>query len=1822
MVEIAAARILQRLPADGGAISAGALLDRLQKDDPALDPATLDAAIEMLARLHLLRRDRDGALRRAGSLGQIDRVASNLGEILAELATTLIYTSPGDMALRIAQTLRRVTEFVGADRGYVFDYDWQRSEAIYSHEWCAEGISPQIDIIGAVPMNEIGDWVSAHRKGESVVIDDVAAWPEKQVREILQAQDIVSTAAVPMMHEGLCLGFVGFDSVRQPRHYTEQELRLLRVLAQMLVNLRLHDDERRALEQERNRLGIIVEGTAAGTWIWRLDSGQLEINELWAGMLGYTRAELEPVDIATWDRLSHPGDLAQARAVMDRNVSGELDYFEAVVRMRHKAGHWVWVLTRGRVMQRDAQGRGLVAAGIHQDITGGETARQRLLQLSAIIQRSPVVAFRWHNSPGWPVEFVSENVEQFGYRPQDFLSGGVVYSDLIHPDDLGRIQGEVAKHLAEGPDNYRQTYRLRHHDGRWLWIEDFTWLTRGEDGVVTEINGVIWDITRRKETETEFERNERALRNAQRIARLGHWEMDLETGLAEVSDAVLEIFAEREKRRRPDFQTFLESVHPEDRDKVGADFDRMLQQPDVVYNDVEHRIVTGDRQVKWVRQQAEIIRDADGRPLRLFGTVQDITARKTLEQERESQAAIIDNSADVAILRDADLRLVSVNKAYLELIGRPRSEVIGRRVEDLLQGGIPPDLLAQYSADARKALALKPGESMVVEDRFPLPDGSERLFRTRHFPVYRRDEGSFLGIATLAVEITELKRAEAGLAESEARFRTIFERSPLSIIIRDKDTGAVIDANRAAYEGYGLKSVDELRQNEIWGPPPYSFEDALARVRKAAAEGTQTFEWQGRRADGTTLWKRVTLTPVVLNRVERVLAISIDITARVEAERALADSEARFRAIFEKSPVSILVHDANTGEALEANEQALRFYSVDSIEALGDVALWNQKPPYSAEDALAWIRKAATEGRQAFEWRTTRGDGSEAWESVTLDLIRLGGAERVLAISIDISERIKAEQALSESEQRFRGLVENVPNIAVQGFDADLKVIFWNRGSEMLYGYTSDEAVGRSVMDLIIPPEMHEMVREQAKSWAAGEAIDEAVELDLVTRDGRPVSVYSSNVKRITPGGAPEFYSLDVDLTEQKQSRQRLELWASVFTHSHDGIIITDGEGRILEVNDIFCGITGYDRSEVVGQNPSFLKSGRQSATFYDGMWQRLKDFGFWSGELWNAKKSGEHYAQHLTISAVADAGGKVINYVGIFSDITAQLTYRERLERIAHFDELTGLPNRAVLSDSLREAIQAFPRREQPLAVVYIDLDGFKAINDEHGHEVGDRYLCAIAERLRTVLRGGDVPARIGGDEFVLLVHDLGQSQPDHPFFERLVRELRKPVRVGGTEMAVSASIGVTFYPQPGEIDADQLLRQADQAMYIAKKSGKNRITFFDAELERQAQAHLAAVERFRQAITNGELRLHYQPKVDMRQGRVVGVEALLRWEHPQDGLLFPARFLDLLRSDEGLMQRIGNWVIAQALDDLRQLRGAGHEPGVSVNVNLSTQPTLQRSFLGSLEAALKAHGDIDPALVTLEILESTFIEDFENAAAAIEAVRALGVGLSLDDFGTGYSSLAYLKHLPLNEIKIDQSFVRDMLRDREDLSIVQGIIGLAQAFDIPVVAEGVETEEHAELLLRLGCNRAQGYAFARPMPLDALAAWLDNWRPAPGWADIRAVAPEWRGLLALRAVHRDWMERLDAYVEAGRADRPEPDPHDCGFDRALAMLGDLKQRGVWRDELEALHDRLHRQADGAVAALRRGDQEKARAGLARARKTGDRLSARLLQIADDPPA
>jgi len=545
--------------------------------------------------------------------------------------------------------------------------------------------------------------------------------------------------------------------------------------------------------------------------------------------------------------------------------------------------------------------------------------------------------------------------------------------------------------------------------------------------------------------------------------------------------------------------------------------------------------------------------------------------------------------------------------------------------------------------------------------------------------------------------------------------------------------------------------------------------------------------------------------------------------------------------------------------------------------------------------------------------------------------------------------------------------------------------------------------------------------------------------------------------------------------------------FSRIYENTVEGIIITDQNSVIQAVNPAFSAITGYESHEVTGKTPALLKSGHHDQAFYREMWATLREQGKWTGEIWNKRKNGEIFPEWLNITEVRDALGRVSQYVALFSDITEHKRNEERLRHQAYHDALTGLPNRLMFGENLELALNQAERTNHNVAVMLMDLDHFKYVNDTFGHDYGDKLLIMVTERLRSVIRKGDTLARMGGDEFTLLLPVVREPGEIARVAEKIFKQFSAPFTIEKNDFTVTASVGVSTYPQDGD-SPETLLKNADSAMYRAKEEGRNNCVYFTAAMNEKMKERVIIENELRHAIDAGELEVYFQPKQRLDDGALVGMEALVRWNHPQRGLVMPGRFI-AIAENTGLIIPLGWFVLEQAC----RLTAAWNRAGADlrVAVNLSAYQFRDKDMLEVITRVLEQTG-LDPRRLEIELTESLVMGDPEANIEQLVMLKRLGIAIAIDDFGTGYSSLSYLKRLPVDTLKIDQSFVSGIASDAHDAELVRTIIGMAHGFKLEVVAEGVETAEQLDFLRMQGCDLIQGYLYARPMPASDFEAFM----------------------------------------------------------------------------------------------------------------------------------
>ncbi len=920
-------------------------------------------------------------------------------------------------------------------------------------------------------------------------------------------------------------------------------------------------------------------------------------------------------------------------------------------------------------------------------------------------------------------------------------------------------------------------------------------------------------------------------------------------------------------------------------------------------------------------------------------------------------------------------------------------------------------------------------------------------------------------------------------------FEAIIDTLNEAVFLYDGETDAILCANAKASDLYGYKhsGFQRLTFADLSADDELTQREARDRFSRALGGEPQCFQWRAKGIGGRLFHVEVTVRAVLMGDKEQLIVVVRDIEAQKKTENALRQSEECYRAVVELSPDAIFVYQ--DGVMTMANHAALRLYGAEREEQLLG-SPWTARVHPDFHELVRQRQRMILDADGPFvtppmEQVHMRIDGAAVDVEVTGSGIMLAEGWAVLVVARNLARRKRDEARLKTLLAQKEAILDN----ALVGIVLlkNRVITQCNRRFEELFGYGEGEMLGyRS--DLLYPTaEFYEAIGERAYGTLAGGG-NYLEDLWLQRKDG---SLFWGRLNgRALNAGRPLEGSVWIftDLTEQKQARERLQLVASVFDSTAEGITITDPHGVILTVNPAFTTITGYRAEEVVGGKPSLLKSGRHDAAFYQRMWQAVYQEGRWRGEIWNRRKNGEVYPELLSISAVKDRDNDVTHYVGVFLDITELKGFEKQILFLAHHDPLTELPNRVLFNDRLNQSIHRAGRDSARLAVLFIDLDHFKDVNDTLGHPVGDQLLQRVAQQFRRVVRAGDTLARLGGDEFTLLVENVNDNLDGVMVARKLLDVFARPFLLAEHEIHLSASIGISLYPLDGR-EAHELIKNADAAMYRAKAKGRNRYACYAPEMTEYAVERLRLEAALRRSIENGELRVYFQPQVDLASGALIGAEALVRWQHPELGMIAPVRFIPLAE-ETGFIIALGEWVLRETCMKLQTWTAEGHAPP-RVAINLSIKQ-LERGDLLALTERLLAETGVSPDRLEMEITES-FIVKAEEALGFLTGLRALGVHLSVDDFGTGYSSLMYLKRLPIQTLKIDRAFVMDIGRDVNNEAIVRTIIALAGNLGLAVVAEGVETAAQADFLLREGCRVGQGYYYSPPLPEpEFVARWL----------------------------------------------------------------------------------------------------------------------------------
>jgi len=1134
----------------------------------------------------------------------------------------------------------------------------------------------------------------------------------------------------------------------------------------------------------------------------------------------------------------------------------------------------------------------------------------------------------------------------------------------------------------------------------------------------------------------------------------------------------------------------------------------------------------------WLHTSKVPLRNAADEVMGILGIYDDITELKTksesLQQAEERYRMIFDASPVALSVFDITTgQFLAVNKAATDQYGYSAEESRHMTLLDLfLQEDFPK--LAALHEEARKNpdaishstwhLRKKDGDMIWVQAA-----GHAILFDGRPARIVQTQD------------ITDHVLLQQQLRAAQAQYKLIFESSPVPIGVFDLQTFKFLDANQAGLDlyGYTREEMTSVSALDIYFPEDrQKFRDYLAN-ELMHPERISSAILRNRRKDGTALWAEVQAHVIDYNGRPARIVQAYDVTSKLKAEDELRKAEAHYRLLFDVNPVPMSIYDPVTLKFLAVNDAALKQYGYSRDECL-NLTVMQIHDPQELPKLEKYVREVMSQNEQppTSVWRHRRKDGTLFWAQVSAHGIEYKGEKARLALSQDISEIKQSEQREHARSEVMELLAKGAPlsqvlETIVRSVEQENPAMLC---SILLLDDTNEHLVTGAAPSL---PDFYNQIVHGLKIgdgvgscgtaaftgkrvivediqthpyWAGYQELAAKAQLGacwsnpILSPAGKVIGTFAIYHRAPhTPAQA------DLELIEHASylagvaiergiAGEALQLASLVYQNSNEAMVVTDSENHIIAINPAFTKLTSYTLEDALGKDPGMLRSGRQDHNFYAEMWQSINTLGHWQGEIWNKRKDGHEYAEWLSINTIYDNNGKVHRRVALFSDITDRKNAEALIWNQANYDALTHLPNRRLFRDRLEQDVRKANRDQEMIGLLFIDLDRFKEVNDTLGHHMGDELLIQAAERIQQCVRDSDSVARLGGDEFTVILPSLSNVSDIGQIAQNILDTLARPFTLGEDQAYVSASAGITVYPDDA-VSIEDLLKNADQAMYAAKRAGRNRYSYFTSAMQDAANERMRLVRDLHRASLAGEFSVYYQPIVELATGRIHKAEALLRWKHPQQGFISPAVFIPIAE-DTGIIHLIGNLVFEESVQCLKRWRDRYDDKfQISINkspVQFRAETQVHERWISRLkEEGLTGDG------VVIEITEGLLLHADTSINAKLLAFRDAGIQVAIDDFGTGYSSLSYLKKFDIDYLKIDQSFVRNLGTDESDLALSEAIIVMAHKLGLKVIAEGVETEQQRDILQRIGCNYAQGYLYSRPVPHDQFEAWMDQQQP-----------------------------------------------------------------------------------------------------------------------------
>jgi diguanylate cyclase (GGDEF)-like protein/PAS domain S-box-containing protein len=1132
------------------------------------------------------------------------------------------------------------------------------------------------------------------------------------------------------------------------------------------------------------------------------------------------------------------------------------------------------------------------------------------------------------------------------------------------------------------------------------------------------------------------------------------------------------------------------------RQETRSVFQRLMNGEEELVSQNDNAVIISSGEIRYIEWHNALLRDSYGNPAGVLSSGLDVTerivAKQSLQESLQQYRSLFENMLHGyaycrMLFEDGiprDFVFLYINPAFETLTGL--GDVTGKRACECIPGLCDdnPEIFAAYER------AVVSG----VTERFETC--IEPLGLWFSVAVYSPAREHFVVIFD---NVTEQKMTDAALRDSESLYKALFHGNNDALFLHgilpsgEPDRFLIVNEAACRRLGYTEAELLNLSPNDI--DACNLDEQCGSSGQFLMANGQGVFEIEHMTKDGRAIPVEVNRRLIDIQGRPMVLSMARDITERKQSLQELKAIQEHIHMLLDSMAEGMYGVDMH-GCCTFVNKSFLRMLGYKRAEDLIGHHIHElihhshaDGRPYPSERCRAYRARVENRDNHVDDEVFWHRDGTafpvEYWSYP----VRQNGEMVGSVVTFqDISERRQSAEKFQATRQMLQHIIDSVPNF-VFWKDRDLRYLGCNEAFAHLAGLqNSAEIIGKDDRELAWSQFADQYRRIDTEVITSGTPRLNIVEPMRMTCSTTGWLETSKVPLRDTRGQIIGVLGVFQDITARVHTEEKLRQAAKVFECTTEGIVITNPEGDIVAVNPAFTGITGYSEEEAVGKNPRIRQSGRHDKSFYQAMWASILETGNWRGEIWNRRKTGETYPEWLAINTVKDEAGNAINYIAVFTDISHIKHSEMELSYLAHHDPLTELPNRLLLDARLEYAIQRTHREGSSLAVLFLDLDRFKTVNDSLGHPIGDLLLKSVAALLGACVRSGDTVARLGGDEFVIVLEGIGDAGNVSEMAKKILLALNKRHDLDGRAVYASASIGISTYPADGR-DAMTLLKNADAAMYLAKQEGSNTFRFYNSDLTRTAHDRLNMESELSLAIERQELILYYQPQVDVSSGAIVGAEALVRWQHPRFGIISPLRFIPLAE-ETGLILPLGAWVLNAACEQLLAWHSTDLPP-ITLAINLSPRQFQHQGLIQQLRAVLDATG-LPPWLLELEITEGAIMKRGHEAVTILQAVKDLGFKLAIDDFGTGYSSLAYLRRFPIDTLKIDRSFMHDIPRDTGAMEIAVTIIAMARNLRLQVLAEGVETTEQLDFLQQNGCNTYQGFLSSRPVTAESFASLL----------------------------------------------------------------------------------------------------------------------------------